>query len=134
MAIAFLTIRVRKPDEDYENKLRRLIGYLKRMIKLSLILQTDGVNVLKWRVGASYTAHDDMRGHTGRTMSMGKYGHGSIISISKKKKLNTKNSTEEEIIGVDNVMPQMLWTRYFLEAQGYGIVDNKLYQDNMSAI
>ena len=28
----------------------------------------------------------------------------------------------------------MLWTRYFLEAQFYGIEENILYQDNMSAI
>ena len=33
-----------------------------------------------------------------------------------------------------DAMPQMLWTRYFLEAQGYGIDGNILYQDNMSAV
>ena len=42
--------------------------------------------------------------------------------------------TEEELIGADNAMPQMMWNRYFLEAQGYGIDENILYQDNMSAI
>ena len=31
-------------------------------------------------------------------------------------------------------MPQMLWTRKFLEAQGYGIGKKILYQDNMSAM
>ena len=62
---------------------------------------------------------------------MGKDRHGSIISISKKPKLNTKRSTEAELIGEDVAMPQMLWTRYFLEAQGYGIDENILYQDNM---
>ena len=45
---------------------------------------------------------------------MGKDGCGSIISISKKKKLNTKSLTEAELIGADGTMPQMLWTRYFL--------------------
>ena len=45
--IAFLTTRVRKPDKDYWKKLRRLLGYLKRTIKLSLILRAEGVNVLK---------------------------------------------------------------------------------------
>ena len=49
------------------------------------------MNVLKWWVDASYAAHDDMRGHTGGTMAMGKYGRGLIISISKKQKLNTKS-------------------------------------------
>ena len=28
----------------------------------------------------------------------------------------------------------MLWTRYFLEAEGYGIDENILYQDNMSGM
>ena len=41
---------------------------------------------------------------------------------------------DAELIGADYVMPQMLWTRYFLEAQGYGIDENILYQDNMSAM
>ena len=65
---------------------------------------------------------------------MGKDGCGSIISISKKQKLNTKISTVAEFIGADDVMPHMLWTRYFLEAQGYGINKNVLYQYNMSAM
>ena len=65
---------------------------------------------------------------------MGKDGRESIISISKKQKLNTKSSTEAELIGADNAMPQMLWTRYFLEEQGYEINNNILYQDNMSTI
>ena len=65
---------------------------------------------------ASYVARDDMWGYTGVTMSMGKDGCVSIISIPKKQKLNTKSSTEAELIGADDAMPQMLWTRYFLEA------------------
>ena len=67
-------------------------------------------------------------------MSMGKDGHGSIISILKKQNINTKNSTKAELIGAYNAMPQMLWTRYLLEAQGYGIDENILYQYNMSAL
>ena len=49
-------------------------------------------------------------------MSTGRYGRGSIIIILKKKKLNTNISTEVELIGSDDAMPQILWTRYFLEA------------------
>ena len=64
--------------------------------------------MLKWWVDASYVAHDDMRGHTGGTMSMEKDWRGSIIRISKKQKLNTKILMEEELIGADNAMPYML--------------------------
>ena len=131
-AISSLTTRVRKPDEDNWNKLRILLEYLKRTIKLPLILQADRVNVLKWWVDASYAAHDDMRGNTGGTIPMGKDRHGSVISISKKQKLNKNILTEAELIWADNAMPHMLWTRCFLKAQGYGIDNNIFYQDNMS--
>jgi hypothetical protein len=43
--------------------------------------------------------------------------------------------TESELVGTDDVMPQeILWTLYFLEAQGYKIDANILYQDNKSSI
>ena len=57
---------------------------------------------------------DGMLVHTGGTMSMGKYGRGSIISKLNNKKLNTKISTEVEIIGADDDMLHMTWTSYFL--------------------
>jgi hypothetical protein len=37
-------------------------------------------------------------------------------------------------VGADDFMPAILWTRYFLQSQGYGVNDNILYQDNRSAI
>ena len=133
-AIAFLTPILRKPDKDNCKKLRRLLRYLKLTIKLPLVLQSNGVNVLKWWVDASHAGHEDMWGHTGGTISMVKDGRGSIIIISKIQNLNTKKSTEAGLIGADRAIPQMLWTRYFLEAQVYGIDKNILYQDNMSAM
>jgi hypothetical protein len=32
------------------------------------------------------------------------------------------------------VLSQVLWTRYFLDAQGYGVTDSTVYQDNQSAM
>jgi hypothetical protein len=71
-----------------------------------------------------------MRSHTGGAMSM---GTGAIYSTSKKQKLNTKSSTEAELVGVDDMLPQALWTNYFMDAQGYG-VSTILNQDNQSTI
>ena len=53
---------------------------------------------------------------------------------STKQKLNTRSSTESEIVGADDFMPHILWTRQFTQAQGYKVEDNVLYQDNRSAI
>ena len=47
--------------------------------------------------------------------------------------LNTKSSTEAELVGVSDILPQVLWTRYFLEAQGYGITENIVHHDDESA-
>ena len=45
-----------------------------------------------------------------------------------------RSSTEAELIGVDDAMPHILWTRQFLEGQGIMLTENIVYQDNESAI
>ena len=117
-SVAFLKTRVREPDEDYWNKLRRVLECLRGTIKLGLVLREDSLNVIKWWVDASYAIHPDMKGHTGATMSL---GGGSVISMSKNQKLNERSSTGAEVIGADDMMPQMLWTKYFCEEQEYPI-------------
>ena len=57
---------------------------------------------MKCWLDVSYSAHDNMPGHTGGTMSMNKYECGSIISILKKQKKNRKSLTEADLIGVDD--------------------------------
>ena len=65
-----------------------------------------------------------MKIHTSGMVSMGR---GDLYSASNKQKLNTKILTEEELVGVDELMPQILWTRYFLEAQGMKVSGNIVY-------
>ena len=72
-----------------------------------------------------------MKSHTGVTMTMGK---GAVISNSRKQKLNTRSSTKSELVGADNAAVMILWTKLFMEAQGYTINRKILYQDNKSAI
>ncbi len=61
-------------------------------------------------------------------------GRGFPISVSTKQKLNTKSLTESELVGIDVMMPIILWTHYFLLSQGYGVVEDLLLQDNKSSI
>lgn len=130
-AIAFLTTRVKSPDVDDYKKLKRMIQYLRATAGLVLRLEADNLHVVQWWVDGAYGVHGDYRSHTGATMTLGR---GSIYSSSTKQKLNTRSSTEAELVAVDDVMHQILWTRYFLEAQGYTVSDNIVYQDNMSAM
>ena len=46
----------------------------------------------------------------------------------------TRSSTESEEVGIYDVLPQILWTKKFLEDQGLTIKETVLYQDNMSSM
>ena len=61
-------------------------------------------------------------------------GHRSIYSSSTKQKLNTKSSTESELVAADDILTQLVWTNYFLKEQGYATKGCVLFQDNTSCI
>ena len=85
-------------------------------------------------IDASFAVHPDMRSHTGGAGFIGDIDKGAIQTLSRKQKLNTKSSTEAELVGVDDMSVMVLWTQLFLEAQGWIITKNIIYQDNKSAI
>jgi len=85
----------------------------------------------KWWVETLYAVQPDMRSHTGVFMSLGK---GATYSESTKQKLNTKSSTEAELVAIDDEMAQVLWTRHFLVAQGEYVPTTTIYQENKSTI
>ena len=130
-AIAFLTTRVRAPDFDDWVKLTHLMHYIRGTRALPLILSVNGSRIFKWWVDASFAVHPNMRGHSGGGFSMGR---GFPIVGSTKQKINTRSSTECEIVGADDFMPAICWTRCFMEAQGYHVEDNILFQDNKSSM
>ena len=109
-AVAFLTTRVRGPNEDNRKKLLRLMQHLRIKTDKPLTLRSDSNNIVKWWVDGSYAVHLHMRSQTGGKMLLGKR---EIISTSIKQKMNTKSSTETELIA-DDLMPNILWTNYIL--------------------
>ena len=48
--------------------------------------------------------------------------------------MNTRSSTEAELVGADDAATMILWTGLFMEQQGYPLSKNILFQDNKSAI
>lgn len=108
--MAYLITRVKGPDHDDYKKLGRVMKYLRGTKDLVLTLEADGANVIKRWVDASFAVHSTMRSHTGMTMTSGK---GSVYSGFTRQKLNTKSSTEAEVVGVDDALQQVLWTRHF---------------------
>ena len=108
-----------------------MIRFLKATQDDCLTLKADGTNVIKWSLDTSFAVHPDMKSHTGATMTLGK---GTVQSVSTKQKVNTRSSTEAELVSVDDIISKVLWTRRFLEAQSYGVKDMIVYRDNMSTM
>ena len=61
-------------------------------------------------------------------------GRGTLHNKSSKQTLNTRSSTESELVGVSEYLPYDLWQANFFHHQGYDIRNNYIYQDNESAI
>ena len=79
---------------------------MKETIYLPLVVGADDSGRLTWNIDASFAVHPDCKSHTGACLIL---GHGSILSISAKQKINTNSSTETEPVGVDDAMTFVVW-------------------------
>jgi ribonuclease HI len=123
---------VQNPTEEDEDKLMRVINkYLNGTRELKVNIRADEGLLITAYIDASDSLHPDGRGHTGIVICV---GEGAIYCSSTKQKVNGKSSTEAEIIGVSDGLSQLLWTKNFLEAQGYEERPAILMQDNQSSI
>jgi hypothetical protein len=55
-----------------------------------------------------------MQSNTGAVLSL---GQGALMSMSSKQKINTKSSTEAELVGVDDAMIFVVWVQLFMGEQ-----------------
>jgi hypothetical protein len=118
-AIAFLTTSVKEPNQGDWFKLKKMLGYLKSTQDEVMVLEADDSGIITWYVDAAFGVNHDFRSHSGATMSLGK---GSIFSSSTKQKINCRRSTEAELVAMDDIVAKVLWTKQFLEYQGYKIL------------
>ena len=106
-----------------------MVEYLKGTPDLHLVLSMNsGIPVAKWFIDADFVVHGDFKSHTGSCLML---GDDAVISSSSKQKLNTRSSTEAELVGCDDAIGKILWT---LRLQGFAPQQNIIYQDNQSAI
>jgi len=73
--------------------------YLRNTKTLTLTIEPGSEP--KWWVDCSYAIHPNMRSHTGIYMTLGK---GATYTASCRQKLNTKISTEAELVAVDDTI------------------------------
>lgn len=79
---------------------------------MSLTLGVGETHVVKWWIDVEFAVTNDIRSESEPIVTL---QNCAIYSASLRERVNTCSSTEVEIVGVDSSMPQILWTRYFLE-------------------
>jgi len=131
LTCSFLAGRVQVANEQDYAKLQRLVNYLYATCDLGICLEAGNPISVFAYVDASHGVHIDGKGHTGAVISLFK---GSVYVKSSKQKINTKSSTESELVGISDSLSMIIWIRNFLEAQGYCMSAAVLYQDNQSTI
>ncbi len=132
LAISFLSTRISKSTVEDEGKRRRVLEYIKGAADLEYELGADHLSSFTTWVDASYATHPDMKSHTGGLIS---FGTGALLCKSNKQKLNsTRSSTEAEVVGTSDYLPNTLWVQLFMNAQGNPMQKTYFEQDNESAI
>lgn len=131
VSVSFLTKRVQQPNKNDYKKLCQVVKYLRGSSKYGIVLDAEKVLQVIAYIDASHAVHLDHKSHTGCVLSLGR---GPIYVKSSSQKINTKSSTESELVGLSDSITQVIWTRNFLIEQGYDMGPSTVYQDNMSTM
>jgi len=130
--VAFLCTRVKSPTVEDQQKLERLLGYLKCIREWKCRLQPQGVFSVVADVDASFAIHADSKSQTGCVIFVAGV---PVYCSSKKQKCMTKSPTEAELVGLSD---SLSFVEIFAEFLAF-VIDQKtrppvIYQDNTSVI
>jgi histone deacetylase 1/2 len=130
-SVGYLAKRVNDSTKMDMVKLERVLRYLNSTSELGLTLRpSDHLSIFS-HIDASYAVHHDMKSQTGVTITL---GEGVTYAKSTTQQLNSKSSTEAELIALTDASGHVIWVRDYLIGQGYPIGPATIYQDNMSTM
>ena len=78
-----------------------VLEYLNGTKHMKLTLEVDKLSTLDWCIDSSHQIQKDYKGNTGGALTLGK---GAMNSICRGQKINTKSSTEIEIVETDCIL------------------------------
>lgn len=97
-------------------------------IDMGITYSPESLELVYW-IDASYNLHHDSRGHSGIVVTMGR-NNAPIYTKSQKQKLNTRSSTEAELVATDEGVLHLLWLVLVLDFLGYPPRPVTVFQDN----
>ena len=131
LSVSVLAGRVQAPTVQDWDRLDRVFRYLNGSSKRVVQFWRGGKVSVTCFIDAAFACHDDMRSRTGCVL----FCCGIFIGAwTSKQDLNTKSSTEAEIVGLTDECGWAVWAQNWLEDQGYPREAPVIYQDNTSVV
>ena len=131
LVVAFLCARVKYSTVEDRSKLDRLLKYLNGTVDQVLVLQPTKDLSVKGYTYAAFESHDDGKSHTGLVV---KVGGATVLCMSSKQKIVTRDFTEAELVGLSDRMLPVMQFQEFMQGQRYGVQTPEIFQDNTSTI
>ena len=89
--------------------------YLNRTNEKNLTISDDNLKMIKCYVDESFAVHPDFKSNI---REMKNIGQGAMQSVSSKHKLNTRISTDSELVAVGDTSVCISWKVLFIEWEG----------------
>jgi len=131
LPVLYLSTKVKSPTTSDENKLKRVVGYLKRTRDRCKVISATEIERVEMFIDASFSSHPDGAGHSALVAFV---GTTATILKSSKQKIGTKNSTEAELVALSDLYLVGIWLHEFLGSLGVSLKTPIIYQDNKSTM
>ena len=131
LATQHLCTKVKAPTQQDQQNLERVLGFLMTTINLNKVISNKAYDCVTAYIDAAFGSHIDGKSHTGATICL---GNTSVIEISRKQRIVTKDSTEAELVALSDILYEVDNMHQFMESQGICVKKYVIYQDNKSTI
>jgi hypothetical protein len=132
MPVTFLATKSAVPTAEYYSDALRIIAYVSNTKLMSMQFSNSASMTPCIYADSSHLLHEDARGHGGIILSL---GSAPILTKSYKLKLNTRSSTESELVVLEAAVSYAKWWSTLLsELEIHTDQPIIMYQDNTSAI
>lgn len=101
LTVTMSCTRAQNPNKSDWDKPAMLLKFLNGTKNKKLRITANGLAVAMWHVDASFAPHADCKSCPGASYDFDG-GMGHVMNPSRKQKLNTRSSTESELVGVDD--------------------------------
>ena len=92
--------------------------YLKGTQDLVLTLESENLNMMQCFIDGSHTVNYDCKGDAGSGLTLVK---GRMFSKSMNQKINSKRSTQMQLMSSNDVLSQALWSDWLMKAQDWKV-------------